>query len=212
MRYYCDSCGFNWIRFEAGKARYCQRCGSDRISQIEFDIIRKLHKRLQECNIFIPPIVLEISLNRDPVRFSKPVLVIPEKKIASDKLVKKINILGNIFDNKLNFSLVKDTAKTPDEAYLIFMCDGRLYKDMSLVDASKLFSVYERGASLREMLFLLLYYPEVLSSDYFIVSPGSRHRAIHVPCAGFWKGVLTLTDFFTNQGHPQLGFATAEIF
>lgn len=34
MQYKCEPCGYVWARNESGKARYCQRCGSDRINKI----------------------------------------------------------------------------------------------------------------------------------------------------------------------------------
>ncbi len=168
--------------------------------------VQYILNRLQERGLPIPTKLPPISENPDLHKFTRLVYVDPT--ISLEQLISAIEVNGRKPTNYLNLSKVKDVVKTPDMPYFVWMQDGGcLYRGKYLDQAVSLFSSNERGATLREGLFLILYYPEILK-DRLIDLPGSWYYRDSVTHLYGWDDNPLLSAEYAIISHSPCSSAT----
>jgi hypothetical protein len=114
-RYGCEECGYKWNRLEVGRARYCQRCGLDRISQIGTDLTGKLLARLKEFNF---PIPTDLTIPQKPSFIpddaARLIYTFPTSIVSIEKLLDLVIIDGKKIDNLFDLADVQDVANVSD--------------------------------------------------------------------------------------------------
>jgi hypothetical protein len=176
------------------------------LTAVSDPLVQRILNRLQECNLLIPQEFPPIPENPDLSKFVHLVYIDPT--ISLEQLVSAIKVNGKTLTNYLNLSETKDVEKTPNGPYFVWMQDGHLYKGKSPNQAIALFSSNERGATVREGLFLILYYPEILMG-HFIDLPGSRCHRGNVPGLSGWFGDPRLRAYYVYDAFSNYGSASA---
>jgi hypothetical protein len=127
--------------------------------------------RLTERGLEVPMKFPLIPENPDPKKFNR--LVYVDNLLPLESVAKAVGSLGGEpLHNCLDVAEIVETAKFEDEEYFIWMQDGGLYKGKYASSVTALFSSNERGAMLREGLFMLMFYPEIWE-DHHLLLPGS---------------------------------------
>ncbi len=112
MEYKCEECGYKWNRIEAGRARYCQRCGSDRIAQIGLigeawrTIKLGLHKSVDEYHRALHAAGFYINSWADDI-LGRVTFSVAEREV--NLVVRSVAELG--FANGATFAQICDAAK-----------------------------------------------------------------------------------------------------
>ena len=145
----------------------------------------------------LPP----VPANLDPKKFTRLVLVASE--VTLQKLVEVQDI-----ESYLNRDKVEDIVKTPKaRLYWLWMQAGECYRGKSVNDATALFAPYERGATVKEGLFLHLYYPETLRNCYMDFA-GSRYEDGDAPYLRRWNDGPWLDAYYPGRVLPDYGSAS----
>ncbi len=145
----------------------------------------------------LPP----VPANPDSKKLTRLVLV--ASKVTLQKLVEVQGIT-----NYLNLDKVEDIVKTPKaRLYWLWMQAGECYRGKSVDDATALFAPYERGATVKEGLFLHLYYPETLRNCYMDFA-GSRYEDGDAPYLHRWKDRPWLGAYYPGSALPDYGSAS----
>jgi len=168
--------------------------------------VQFIRNRLLERNLVVPKKFPAMPTNPDKNKFTRMVYVNP--KIPLKQLISAIEVNGKKLSNYLDLKKVKDAVKTPNKPYFVWMQDGALYTNKSPNQAVSMFSSNERGATLREGLFLILYYPEILKHHY-IDLPGSRYDRGDVPYLVDWGGDPQLRASSADNAFPRYGSASS---
>jgi hypothetical protein len=207
MEYKCGECGYKWNRLETGKARYCQRCGSDRIARTGSGLTGKLLARLKEFNLPVPAILtIPQKPSFIPDDAAHLIYTFPTSIISVEKLLDLMVVNGKNVINTLNPANMQDVVDVPNTSCFCWVNDGRYRLGVSSQDAEKGFATGEAGATALTGLWLLFYYPEILK-NHGIDLPGSRYRHDAVPCLSAWDG--TLKFFFSYVGEAYSLFGSA---
>lgn len=152
--------------------------------------IQKIIDCLGESNFSIPAQLPPISIPSNKELEESAKLVYVDPQVSLGVLIQAIRVSGceGCLRNEINTNEINTTEiysvnyiRIPENPYCVFMRDGSNYRCTNLDGSLHSFIrryVRERDATLREVLFLIFYYPEIIQDHDIFLSGSYYYRTI----------------------------------